>query len=97
MLDIYTHCSQIQGRIPDWEGNFGEPDIKTAWEIVFPREEHLRPYGRRNGDGLLAYSARSSAAVFRPGCHLDAGVSADRYHQSSRKRNAGGGVLQENS
>src|SRR5579859_3072307 len=55
MLDIYTHCSQIQGRIPDWEGNFGEPDIKTAWEIVFPREEHLRPYWRRDGLWLAAW------------------------------------------
>src|SRR5579864_4276853 len=55
MLDIYTHFSQIQRRIPDWQGNFGEPDIKTAWEIVFPREERLRPYWRRDGLWLAAW------------------------------------------
>src|SRR5579864_1523834 len=55
MLDIYTHCSQIQGVIPEWQGNFGEPDIKTAWEIIFPREERLRPYWRRSGLWLAVW------------------------------------------
>ena len=41
--------------MPGLPGNFGEPDIKTAWEIIFPREERLRAHWRRNGVWLAVW------------------------------------------